>query len=291
VSTISDEVRRNQVRGKYDAKKAQHKAYVRRKYARHQGMKIVGNSALQDFVEEHLYDDQSPVAIAKRVQRKAKHLPAVSKNSIYRYIASPYGRRIEIARKKKRHKHRRRVPHLKLQGTRKSIDERPAAINARSRTGDSEMDFIVSGKSGHGILFVVVDRKHRTTFVEQILKPTTIAVERAALKIQKRYPEWQTSTTDNDILFQHHAELEQKLQITIYFCHAYHSWEKGTVENANKIIRRDIPKSSDISKYSKQFIRRLEEKLNRRFMDVLGSSTPMESLRRYRQRKKRQKRS
>lgn len=283
-------MKRNSVDGKYVAKKAQHKAYVRRKYSKHQGMKIAHNVRLQNFVEEHLYDDMSPVAIANRLKRKEKKLPTVSKNSIYRYIESPYGRRIEHKRKKKKRKRNRGIPRMKLRGNRRSIDERPEAIDKRSRTGDAEMDFIVSGKSGHGILFVVVDRKHRVTFIEQILKPTTAAVEKAAVKILKRYPEWQTSTTDNDILFQHHRALEKALGITIYFCHAYHSWEKPSVEHANKIIRKDIPKGSDISKYSKKFIQKVEDKLNRRFMDVLDSVTPMESLQRYRKRKKRRKR-
>ncbi|QQR54385.1 IS30 family transposase [Candidatus Peregrinibacteria bacterium] len=85
-------------------------------------------------------------------------------------------------------------------------------------------------------------------------------------------------TTDNDILFQKHKELEKLLGIKIYFCHPYHSWEKGTVENTNKIIRKDIPKGSDISKYSKAFIQRLEEKLNRRPLKCLNYLTPKEAL-------------
>lgn len=254
-------------------------------------MNIVSNGNLRDFVEENLLDDQSPGAIAGRLKRREKKLPFVSKNSVYRYIKSPYGRKIEHHRQKKKQRRHRSVPRMKLWGNRKSIDDRPEAINQRSRTGDAEMDFIVSGKSGHGIVFVVVDRKHRVTFVEQILKPTTQAVTTAALKIQKRYPEWRTATTDNDILFQHHEALEKKLGITIYFCHKYRSWEKGSVENTNKRIRKDIPKRSDISKYSKKFIRNLEYKLNRRFMDVLKSFTPLESLTKQRKRKKRRKRS
>lgn len=287
VSTISDELGRNQVKGRYDPKKAQHTAYVRRKYARYQGMKIVKQARLRDLVEDNLYDEQSPAAIAGWLKHRQKKLPYVSKNSIYRYIQSPYGRRIEHARDKRKKRRRRRVPRLKLWGNRKSIDERPEAANQRSRTGDSEMDFIVSGKSGHGVLLVVVDRKHRTTFLGQILKPTTAAVEKAARKIQARYGEWQTATTDNDLLWQHHQALEKALGITIYFCHAYHSWEKGSVENANKRIRWDIPKRSDISKYSKRFIRKLEDKLNRRKMKCLTYRTPSESLERYRKQKKR----
>ena len=94
-----------------------------------------------------------------------------------------------------------------------------------------------------------------------------------------------TMTTDNDILFRRHKELEKLLSIKIYFCHPYHSWEKGTVENTNKYIRKDIPKGSNISKYSKKFIISIEEKLNRRFMKCLGHVTPDEILKEFRQQK------
>lgn len=287
VSTLSDELKRNLVKGKYVARKAQHKAYVRRRRAKYQGKKIVEHLPLREFVEDRLYDGQSPLMISGRIKHHEPHLPDVSKDSIYRYIGSVYGRRIEYYREKRRPKWRRHQSPRATWLNRKFINERPQTINARQRVGDAEGDFIVSGKSGTGILLVVVDRRHRVTFLEQILKPSTAAVTRACLRIQKRYPEWRTMTADNDILFQHHETLEKKLNITIYFCQAYHSWEKGTVENTNKRIRKDIPKSSDISRYSKRFIRALEAKLNRRIMRCLKYRTPDEMLERYRKRKKR----
>lgn len=94
-------------------------------------------------------------------------------------------------------------------------------------------------------------------------------------------------TTDNDLLFQHHRALERRLGITMYFCHPGHMWEKGSVENTNKRIRRYIPKGSDISRYSKAFIRKIEAKLNRRIMAVLDYRRPQEMLDTYRKRKKR----
>lgn len=287
VSTISDELTRNQVKGRYDAKKAQHKAYVRRKYAKYQGMKIVKHTRLRDFVDEHLYADQSPEAIAGRLRRWEENLPFVSKDSIRRYIKSVYGRRLEHHRNKKKRRRRRGGRKQITWKNRRNISQRPKAATARTRVGDAEGDFIVSGKSGHGVLFVVVDRKLRVSFVEQILKPTAKAVTRAAQHIKKRYPEWRTMTTDNDVLLQHHALLEKKLGIKIYFCNPYHSWEKGTVENTNGQIRKTIPKGSDISKYSKYVIRKVEAKLNRRIMECLQYLTPAEALQGHRKRKKR----
>ena len=161
-------------------------------------------------------------------------------------------------------------------------------INKRQRIGDTEADFLLSGKSGKGIILNVTDRKSRVPFLEQIIDVTTDNVELAVRNIKKRFPELKTITTDNDILFQFHKEIEKSLGIKIYFCHPYHSWEKGTVENANGYIRKDIPKGSDISRYSKRFIHSIEAKLQRRFMDCLDHFTPYEVLKNYRQQKKRQ---
>lgn len=143
---------------------------------------------------------------------------------------------------------------------------------------------MVSGKSGKGILLTVADRRSRASFIEQILDASIKNVHKAFLRIKKRFPEMKTMTTDNDILFERHQELERILSIKIYFCHSYHSWEKGTIENTNGIIRRDVPKGSDISRYAKKFFVQEEAKLNRRPLEVLKDRTPQEVVDMYRRR-------
>jgi len=248
----------------------------------------VDNTELQDFVEEKLYDDQSPENIAKRIKKHELHLPPVSKDSIYRYIESIYGRRLEYHRSKRKNRRwsRRRRSKEKLLD-RKFIDERPKIIGKRSRIGDAEADFLVSGKTGKGVILNMADRKSRAPFLEQILHPTLDNVSLAFLRIKKRFPELKTITTDNDLLLQHHKDLEKLLNVAIYFCHPYSSWEKGTVENINGCIRKDIPKGSDISKYSKRFILKIENKLQRKFMDCLDHFTPLEVLTKSRKQKQR----
>jgi transposase, IS30 family len=285
ISTLSEELRLNAVRGVYDPKKAHHKSYVRRKYSKYQGMKIVRHGKLRDFIEERLHDDQSPEAVSGRLKYREKKLPYVSKNSIRRYIGSVYGRRIEAHRAKKKKRHCRRASCAKLQD-RTFIEKRPKYIEKRLRVGDAEGDFIISCRTGKGILLVLVDRKLRHAFLEQILRPSYGAVTEALARIKRRYPEWKTMTTDNDLLFQHHKALEKTLHIRIFFCHPYHSWEKGSIENVNRYIRRDIPKGSDISRYSKRFIQKIEEKLNRRPMKCLRYRTPAEHLRACRKKQK-----
>jgi len=283
-NTISQELNRNSVKGLYDPKKAHHKAYVRRKYAKYQGMKIVKHDTLRKEVTARLYDDQSPEAIAGRIGRN-RAMTTISKDAIYRFIASVYGRRIETYRRHRRRRRGGRHPKGAMLANRVFIEKRPKKINTRKNIGDAEADFVVSGKSGKGILLVVVDRKSRTVFIERIIHPTIPKAHAAFLAIKVRFPEMKTLTMDNDILFAKHEELAKLLCVNIYFCHPYHSWEKGTVENANKIIRRDIPKGSDISRYSRYFIEALERKLNRRPMKCLHYLTPQEVLDTYRKRR------
>ncbi len=209
----------------------------------------------------------------------------MSRNSIYRYIKSPYGRRIEAHRKKRKKHRKKRGKSIKLDG-RTFIDKRPKTIDNRGRVGHVEADFIASGKSGKGILLVVVCRKLRVAFIEQIIEAALKNVHRAFKRIKKRFPEMETITSDNDILLQKHKELEKKIKVKIYFCHPYSSWEKGTVENVNIHIRKSIPKGSDISKYSKSFIKKVEDKVNRRMLECLDFLAPSEALEKYRQTKK-----
>jgi IS30 family transposase len=288
-STISDEIKRNSVKGKYDPQKADKRAHDRRIDSKYQGMKIAEHGELQKYIDNHLYDDLSPEAIAGRITRHEKHLPSISKDSIRRYIESVYGRRVEYHRNQKKRKRRwgkKRAKVTKLKD-RTFIDKRPKYIQERRYVGHAEADFLLSGKAGRGIILSLVCRKIRVSFLEQILEITIANVHKAFQKIKEGFPELKSISTDNDLLLQRHKELERLLKVKIYFCHPYSSWEKGSIENTNKYVRKDIPKSSDISKYSKQFIKKLEAKLNRRYMKVLNYKTPQEMLNEHRKRKKR----
>lgn len=289
VSTISDELKRNRVKRSYDPSKAHHKAHVRRREAKYQGMKIVAHPLLRIFVEEKLIEGRSPESIAGRVNNHEKYLLRISADSIERFLKSVYGRRIEAYRKyliRRRTWRRKRLKVSQLKD-RKFIDLRPKIINQRGRVGDVETDFIVSGKEGAGVLLTAVDRKLRLSFLEKVLPVSIENVHQAFVRIKKRFLEIRTLTTDNDLLLQRHKELEKLLGVKIYFCHPYHSWEKGTIENTNGEIRKSIPKGSDISRYSKRFIGSIETKINNRYMECLGYRTPSEALEQYQKQKQR----
>lgn len=185
VSNISLEIKRNSVKGEYDPHKAQHKMRVRRQNASYRGKKIVVHNELRDFIEGSLLDGQSPEAIAGRLKHQEKQFSTVSKDTIYRFLRSPYGKIIGMKlKKKKRHKRRKKVRELK---DRVFIEKRPKIIENRQRVGDLEADFIVSGKSGKGILLGVVDRKLRTLFLEIIHKVTIDEVHLALKELKKGF--------------------------------------------------------------------------------------------------------
>lgn len=287
-STISYELktftRKNR---KYDAEYAILRAYQKRRRAKTVGKKIVSNKELRRTVEDYLMDDQSPEMISSRIKKHHENLPSISGKIIREFVASPYGRKIEAHRDKLKKKYAHRKPRPSSMEGKRMINKRPKYINIRARIGDCEGDFIVSGKSGSGMILNVTDRKSRAPFLEKIFPVSIKTMENGMRRIKKRFPEMKTLTLDNDLLFIHHKKLEKILNIKIYFCHKHSPWEKGTNENRNKLMRKYIPKRSNISKISKGFIQKLEEKLQRRIMKCLNCLTPNEILMIHRKKKKR----
>jgi IS30 family transposase len=290
VGTISDELKRNEVAGVYDPEKAHAKSQVRRKAAKFQGMTVVANRALQDFIEQELLKQQSPGAIAGRLATGLDGLPFASRDTIERFIRSVHGRKLEYELKllKRRRKGRKKRPLAEQLQNRTSIDDRPSVITNRERVGDVEADFIVSGKNGSGYLLTVVDRKARYGFIRKLLPVTITNMEQAFLDVKQTFPELLSITTDNDLLFRHHERLEALIGVPIYFCDPYSSWQKGSIENLNRHVRKYIPKGADISQYGDEYIQFIGRRLNSRFMSVLGYKTPAECLTAHRKRPKKE---
>ena len=237
---------------------------------------------------------QSPEAIAGRLKAGLEPgLLYVSRDTIETYVKSVHGRRIEyqlkiLKLKDKRKNSRKKRPATPPKGDpKKSIDERPDIIKNRERVGDLEVDFIVSGKTGSGYALTAADRKLRNGFIRKILPVTVGNVLKALQDIKKQFPELTSITTDNDLLFLYHKQLEKVLGVPLYFCDAYSSWQKGSIENYNGEARVYIKKGSDISQYGEVYMQMTENKLNNRYMECLGYKTPKEALEEYRSKHKR----
>lgn len=274
-SSVSDEIRRNRVKGVYLAKKAQHKTYVRYWRARHQHLKVIMADGLRGYVEEKIKRFWSPEGIAGRIAHVETHLPLIGKDAIYAFVKSPYGNNLGQFLWYRGRRRKAYIPRTVLEG-RTFIDDRPKSIAMRRYFGDWEADFIVSGKRGSGALLTLVERKSRYVIIVKLMdrKVATINFILDRLIGARLYV--RSVTIDNDVCFRHHEQMSHILGAPIFFCHPYHSWEKGQVEKMNQMIRRFIPKGTNIAKVSEKKIAWVEEILNGRPYQCLGFYTPAE---------------
>ncbi|MFA6515080.1 MAG: IS30 family transposase [Candidatus Paceibacterota bacterium] len=288
VSNISNEVKNNSVSGIYNAKKAQHKADVKREKSKRDCLKVAMNKELQKFVVDNIKDHQSPEGISGRLKYVEKGIEYASSKAIYKFVESPHGRQIEKclysnAVKKKTGK--KRGTSVGIDG-RVFIDKRPKHIEKRIEFGHFEGDFIESGKDGKGSLLVLVERKTRYPFLVYLEDRSNRNVNRLIEELLFDIPV-KSLTLDNDISFQKHQELSELLDATVYFCHPQSPNEKGTVENRNKAIRRYVKKKSDLSSFPLSHFKMVEEKLRNKYMTCLNFKTPQEEFDRELQKQKR----
>ena len=225
----------------------------------------------------YILDHQSPEGISGRLKNIEKNIPYASTKAIYKFVESPHGRQIEkylYSKAVKKKSGRKRGVNVGIDG-RVFIDKRPKRIEKRIEFGHFEGDFIESGKDGKGSLLVLIERKTRYPFITYLEDRSNVNVNNLINILLKDIP-IKSLTLDNDISFQKHEELSEMLNATIYFCHPQSPNEKGTVENRNKAIRRYLPKKCDLSKYSKEYIKDIENILKNKFMKCLNYRTPEE---------------
>jgi IS30 family transposase len=277
VSSISEEIKNNSVKGKYTAKKAEHKAYVKRQESKRDCLKVAMDVDLKKFVIENIKDDQSPEGISGRLKHIEKGIKYASGKAIYKFVASPHGRQIEshlFSKAVKKKPGRKRGISVSIDG-RIFIDQRPKKVLKRLEFGHFEGDFIESGKDGKGSLLVLVERKTRYPFLMYLEDRSNANVNDLIEKMLVGIPV-KSLTLDNDISFQKHEELSELIKATVFFCHPQSPNEKGTVENRNKAIRRYVKKKSDLSSFPLEYFKMVETKLRTRFMKCLNFKTPQE---------------
>ena len=279
-STMSRELKRK-VRGVYVARKAQHKAYVKRKYSKYQGMKIAEDMTLETYVTTHLKLGWSPEQISGRIAEERK-FKSVSHTAIYSWLRSVHGRQLEseLRKLKKKRGKKKRTKVIELEG-RVFIDQRPKSVDSRRYFGDWEGDFIVSGKGNTTALLVLHERKSRYVLLRKVRHKTAVQVEQTLVDMIRPLTNFKSLTLDNDIAFVHHEKISEEIGVPLFFCHPYASWEKGGVENTNRFLRRWIPKGSNIAEWSDEEIQNLEWWMNSLPRKVLGFKTPEEVMIRY----------
>ena len=284
-ATIGREIKRNRKKircrggnkdGPYEASAANHKAYVRRKYSKYQGIKIESNKNLKNHIISKLKLHWSPDEISGRMKKDHESFYA-SKDLIYAWLYSVWGQSYTKYLYQKRDYKKKRKPNKTekvMIPNRVGIELRPKEAHDKLAYGHLESDTIVSGKtsSSKQSLAVVYERKAKYIGVRKIKSLRPDELNRGVKKILNSLNQKETMTFDNGIENREH----EKLGIQTYFCDSYASWQKGGVENANKMIRRYIPKGSDISGYSHQYVTMIVQRINNKPRKSLGYKTPLE---------------
>lgn len=284
-SSIARELERNFAHlwsATYKAREAERRCKQVRHNANKTHRKIVPGSHLEIEILRGLSKSWSPEQIAGRLKKDNNERILVCHETIYRYIY--YEKREYIHHLRQGHKRRyRRRYGTKIREKRreelkkKRIDARPKIVEKRERLGDWEGDTIV-GQEKTTHLLTYVDRKSGYLLLNLLPQATAqmtrhITTQRfASLPKTKRH----TITYDNGVQFAEHQTLERDLKIDIYFAHQYRSWERGTNENTNGLVRQFYPKRSPFKGITKKQIKHVEKLINTRPRKRLGYATPQE---------------
>lgn len=275
-STISRELRRNQGLRGYRPAQAQRLVDARRREAR-KVCKV--NDEVRDWIHRLIRQELSPQQVVdylKRHKNLSLHHETVYQliyddkavgGDLYSYL------RIASKAYRKRYGHYDRRGKIK---NRVDIDERPAIVEKRSRIGDWEGDTII-GKGRKGALLTMVERKTLYTVIERLTGKRSDLLAKAAVDGMRHLKsKVKTITFDNGLEFSHHAEIGEGLGADIYFAHPYASWERGTNENTNGLIRQYFPKGTDFNQVTDEQIKQVMERLNNRPRKTRGCRSPNE---------------
>jgi IS30 family transposase len=264
-STISRELARNRGGCGYRPKQAQSMAVDRRAM----NARTIDDDTWQ-FAREMLMLQWSPEQISGHA--------AISLETVYQrvYADKRTGGLLwkNLRCQKQRKKRYGKIDRRGMIPNRLSIDDRPAIVETRSRIGDWEADTII-GKNHRQAIVSIVERKTGLTLMRKVERKTAQAVGQAMTKLLKPYlRKVHTITSDNGREFAGHEEIAATLKADFYFAHPYSSWERGTNENTNGLIRQYFPKDRDFTTITQQEIDTAMERLNNRPRKRLGYQTP-----------------
>lgn len=240
------------------------------------------NDLIKSYVKEKLKKKWSPEAISIRLSIEHPE-QSISYEAIYDWIAfeapkyEEYLSRGKYKKKRGKPGSRKRKKRTPKDKNKSLIDNRPASADDRTSDGALEADLII-GK-GRSCLLTIVNRKTRRIWIRKVKSKEALVVYWALCGVLRTIPsdERHTLTLDNGGEFAKWDELESVFGVWIYFCHAYCSFEKGTIENRNGVIRnRFFPKGTNFDEVSRAQIIEAENWINNYPMKVLAGLTPLE---------------
>jgi len=302
ISTVYREIKRGQVKRinseleeywAYRAVAAQY-SYDTKVTRRKHALKIEKYKALADYIQKKIVEEKcSPDAVIGRLKQEGRRFEgSICTKTLYNYIEKGVFKDIINADLWEKCKRRRRkyryIRRVCLKNTRsRSIEDRPEAVNKRLEYGHWEGDCILGRrKSKKDALFTLSERLSREQVIMKIGSSTQEAVLKALNKLEIGYgrsfqKKFKSITLDNGREFLDWEALERsslnsKRRTLVYFAHPYSAWERGTNENQNRMIRRFVPKGTDISQLSDRDVEEIQEWMNNYPRRILGYKTPNE---------------
>ena len=274
-STVSREIERNwSERWGYNSSRAV--AMTRERQKRKRKHRI--DEVTWERVESLLKCEWSPEQISKRFG--VEGLRPVSHETIYRHIYKDKQEGGDLyIHLRRRHKYRKRIhKYCSRKGwdTRRPISERPAIVETRERFGDWEADTII-GRERKGGIVSLVERRSRYCLLQKVVTKSAQTVADAICnKLLPIKDKILTITSDNGIEFTRHQTIANVLDADFFFADPYSSWQRGTNENTNGLVRQYFPKKTSFDTVSDTDIHFVTDRLNNRPRKVLGFRTPNE---------------
>lgn len=274
-STIWREVQRNRTPhdGFYRARRAHERTVARRKRARRNRRFSTVQLARVDTL---LRGQWSPEQVAGHLRREKEF--TISHETIYRHVwrdrqaGGSLHAHLRGARKTRRKRYGRYDSRGRLAGKR-MIGERPASVESRHWLGHWEIDTVL-GTSSECVV-TLVERATGFTLIGKMAARTVAELNRATLELMRRYPgRFLSITADNGTEFHGYKDLEMLGGIIFYFATPHHSWERGTNENTNGLIRQYLPKGTSLKELRQKQCDAIAEKLNNRPRKRYDYKTP-----------------
>lgn len=276
-SSISRELRRNGCNdGAYRPSKAARRTRGRRSRSRRNRRFGPDAFRLVEGLLPHLW---SPEQIAGYLRRH--HMLSISHETIYQHIwrnKRRGGRLYEYLRcaGKQRRKRYGRYDSRGRLASKRHISERPASVEDRSETGHWEIDTVM-GTGSKDCIVTLVERKTGYTLIGKLPdRSKTELTERAVWLIRKHRGRFQSITADNGTEFHDYQRIEEQTGVCFYFANPHHSWERGTNENTNGLIRQYLPKGMNMDEVTQQDCSLIAHALNHRPRKRLGFKDPEE---------------
>lgn len=280
-NTIAVELKRNSYQdGRYVAARAKQKAYVRRKYAKYQGKKLQQDDELRSFVVLRLSEHWNPDEISGYLRNNPSLGMYASKTAIYDWLRSSWGQQYcaLLASRRYRVKSRRQntTDRVMIPG-RTSVSERPQAALDRTVLGHGEFDSVVSSQRSGSTAALAVFQERSTRLVRaqlvSNLRPQPYATTISGLTKDLQLT---SLTTDNGIENRRHADITKQTGVPVFFADPYSSWQKGGVENANKMLRRYFPKGTDFATVTQTDVVNALTLINNKPRKILGYKSSLQ---------------